>query len=139
MRFGAIDSDNTLLDGKSWENFLIYNTSYKTFMGAKLLRIRFDRIHGFIKTLDWPRYLVLFGPEIYSAIYGKINYTESEKTNIKYSINHIFAGIKVDSYNSLSVQKNIEYTIELTFLKELILIRQANQKVWHLLLLVFFK
>ena len=107
---------------------MIYNTSYKTFMGAKLLRIRFDRIHGFIKTLDWPRYLVLFGPEIYSAIYGKINYTESEKTNIKYSINHIFARIKVDSYNSLSVQKNIEYTIELTFLKELILIRQANQK-----------
>ena len=46
-------------------------------MGAKLLRIRFDRINGFIKTLDGTRYLVLFGPEIYSAIYGKINYTES--------------------------------------------------------------
>ena len=30
-------------------------------MGAKLLRIRFDKIDGFIKVHDKIRYLILFG------------------------------------------------------------------------------
>ena len=40
-----------------------YEISYKTFMGAKPLRIRFDEIDGFIKIYDGIRYLVLLGPE----------------------------------------------------------------------------
>ena len=64
--FDAIDinSDNILFDEKSYrtyENILIYDISYKTFMGAKPLRIRFDEIDGFIKIYDGIRYLVLFG------------------------------------------------------------------------------
>ena len=38
----AFDFDNILLDEKSYENVLIFDISYKTFMGAKPLRIRFD-------------------------------------------------------------------------------------------------
>ena len=43
-------------------------------MGAKPLRIRFDKIDGFINIYDGTRYLVLFGPERYNAIYDQIKY-----------------------------------------------------------------
>ena len=46
------DFDSILLDKISYENslenILIYVISYKTFMGAKSMRIRFDKIDGFI-------------------------------------------------------------------------------------------
>ena len=37
---------------KSYENTLIYGISYKIFMGAKPLRIRFNKIDRFIKIYD---------------------------------------------------------------------------------------
>ena len=53
-----------LLDKKlykeKYENILIYDISYKTLTGAKPLRIRFDKIGGFIKTHDKITYLELF-------------------------------------------------------------------------------
>ena len=72
MTVGDFDFD-ILLDEKlcenSHENIFIYDISYKNFMGAKPLRIRVDKIDGFIKIYDGTRYLVLFGPERYDAIY----------------------------------------------------------------------
>ena len=44
---------------KTSKNILIYNISYKTFMGSKPLHISFDEIDGFIKIHDGIRYLVL--------------------------------------------------------------------------------
>ena len=38
------DFDNALLDEKSYENVLIYDTSFKTLIGARPLRIRFTYI-----------------------------------------------------------------------------------------------
>ena len=38
------DSDYTLINKKSEETILIYNISYKTLIGSKPLRIRFDKI-----------------------------------------------------------------------------------------------
>ena len=59
-----IDFDNILLDEKSYknryENILIYDISYKTFMVAKPLRVRFDKISGFIKIYDGIKYLILY-------------------------------------------------------------------------------
>ena len=49
------DLCNILID---IENILIYNISYKTLMGAKPLRIRFDKKNGFIRVYDGTRYLV---------------------------------------------------------------------------------
>ena len=49
MRVGDIDSSDILLDEKWYENILIYKISSKTLMSAKALRIRFDKIDGFIK------------------------------------------------------------------------------------------
>ena len=51
IRVGDFDF-NILLEEKSYENsyktILIYDISYKTFIGAKPLRIRFDKDDGFI-------------------------------------------------------------------------------------------
>ena len=63
---------NILIDEKSYENILIYNISYKTLIGSKPLRIRFDKIDGFIRIYDGSKYLVLLGPEKYDAIYNRI-------------------------------------------------------------------
>ena len=56
-----------ILDQKSYKNILIYNISYKTLIGAKSLRIRFDKVNGYIRIYDGNRYLVLFGLEKYNA------------------------------------------------------------------------
>ena len=106
----VIDSDfsNILLNEKSYktyENILICDVSYKTFMGSKPLRIRFDEIDGFINIYDGIRYLVLFRPDLYDAIYNRIRYRFSEKSGITDSINHNFARIRLDSYNSLVLIK----------------------------------
>ena len=42
-------------------------------MGAKPLRIWFDKINGFIKFYGRVRYLVLFASEKYNATYDRIN------------------------------------------------------------------
>ena len=60
MRVRNIDSSDILLDEKSYENILIYEISSKTFMGAKPLRISFDKIDGFIKIYIGIRYLEIF-------------------------------------------------------------------------------
>ena len=46
---------------KKFENILAYDVSYKTFMGSKPLRVRFDKIDGFIKIYSGIRNSVLFG------------------------------------------------------------------------------
>ena len=78
-------------------------------MGAKPLQIMFDKIDGFSKIYDGTRYLVLFRPERYNAIYDKIRYLISEKSGITYSINHNFARIRIDSYNFLPLEKTLTF------------------------------
>ena len=38
------DFDSILLDEKSYKNILVYGISYKTLIGVKPLRIRFDKV-----------------------------------------------------------------------------------------------
>ena len=54
------DIDNILIDEKSRENILIYDISFKTLIGPKPLRVRFDKIDAFIRLYDGTRYFVLF-------------------------------------------------------------------------------
>ena len=70
-------------------------------MGSIPLRIRFDKIHGFIKRYDGIRYLVLLGHSWYGETCDGIKYLMCEKSSITDSINHKFAAIKIDSFNSL--------------------------------------
>ena len=55
----VIDIRDNLLEKKRGI-LLIYENSYKTFMGLIPLHIRLDEIDGFIKVYDGSRYLVLF-------------------------------------------------------------------------------
>ena len=74
-------------------------------MGPKPSRIRFNKRDGFIKIYDRIRYLVLYDCKGYNAIYDRIRYVISEKSGITDSINHNFARIRIDSYNSLPIEK----------------------------------
>ena len=78
-------------------------------MIAKPLRIRFDKIDGFIRVYDGSRYLVLFGREKYDFIYNRIRYLIRVKSGIKYVIYCNYAKIKVDSYDSLPLEKTITF------------------------------
>ena len=74
-------------------------------MRIRLLRIRFDKIDDFIRVYDRTRYLVLFRSEKCNSIYNKIRYLIGVKNGSTYVITHNYPKIKVDSYNSLPLEK----------------------------------
>ena len=84
---------------------MIYNISYKTLIDPKPLHIRFDKIDGFIWIYDGTTELTLFGSEKYDTIYNRIRYVISLKSGITYIFSHYFTKIKVDSFNSLPIEK----------------------------------
>ena len=86
---------------------LVYNISYKTLIGARPLRIRFDKIDKFIRVFDGIRYLLSFEGEKYDFIYNRIRYFIGVKIDITHVISHNYAKIKVDSYNSLPLEKTL--------------------------------
>ena len=73
------------------------------------MHIWFEKIDGFIKIYDGIRYLLLFDPESYDETYNRITYLISEKSGITDIINHNFARIRIDSYNSLPIE-NIDFS-----------------------------
>ena len=75
-------------------------------MGTKPLRIRFNKIDGFIKIYVEIRYLILYDYKRYNAIYDRIKYLISEKSGIIDSNNNNFSRIRIDSYNSLTLIKS---------------------------------
>ena len=90
------DLDNILMEGKSHKNILIYDISYKTLIGSKPLRIKFDKIDGWW-IYDGTRNLKLSGSEKYDSIYDIIRCLRSLKGGITYIFHQYFTKIKVDS------------------------------------------
>ena len=109
IKFEYFESDNILLGEQSYENILVYEILYKILIGKKPLRIGFDKIDGFIRVYDGTRHLVLFGPEKYNGTYDRIRYLISLKSGITYAISHNFAKIKIDSCDSVLLEKNIDF------------------------------
>ena len=72
-----------------------------------MVRIRFDKINGIIRIYDKTRYLTLFCTEKYDAIYDRIKYLISLKSSITYIFSHYLAKLKVDSYDSLPIEKTL--------------------------------
>ena len=99
------DLDNILIEGKTHENILIYDISCKTLIDSKPLRIRFDKIDGFIIIYDGTRYLILFGSEKHDNIYNRIIYFIALKSGITYTFYHHFAKIIVDSDDFLPIKE----------------------------------
>ena len=69
--------------------------------------IRFHKIDGIIRIYDKTRYLILFGTKKYDAVYSKTRYLISITSGITYIISHYFAKIKVDSCDSLPIEKTL--------------------------------
>ena len=99
IKIEGFDFDNILLDERSYKNILIYGILCKNLIGAKPLRIMFNKVDEFIRVYDGTRYLVLFGPEKYDAIYNRIKYVISQKNGITFVFSHNYAKIKIDSYD----------------------------------------
>ena len=89
-------------------------------IGAKPLRIRFDKIDEFTTVYDGTRYLVLLRPKRYDPIYNKIRYLLSPKSVVSHIFflsypffrnifANIFSKVKVDSYDSLALNIDFKY------------------------------
>ena len=76
IKIEDFDPENILIDEKSYENIFVYIISYKTLIDVKPLRIRFDKINGFIRVYDGTRYLLTAGK--LDSIYNKIRYKKEE-------------------------------------------------------------
>ena len=122
IKLEDFDLDNILIDEKSHKIILICDNSCKTLVVPKPLQIRFNKIYGFIRIYDGTRYLTLFGSENYDAIYNRIRYLISLKSSITYIFSHYFAKMKVDSYDSLPIEKR------LTLHNVIILIHKDKQR-----------
>ena len=96
-----------LIGRKSHENILVCDISWKTLIGAKLLRIRNDKVDGFIRVYDGTIFSVLFGGEKYDFISNSFTYPIRVKNGIAYVISHNYAIIKVDSYELLPLQESL--------------------------------
>ena len=74
------------MDEKLYENILVYEISYKTLFGSKPLRIRFDKIDGFIRVYDEIRYVTLLESIKYDASYSRTRYLIRQKFGITYVV-----------------------------------------------------
>ena len=76
--------------------------TFHTTTGPKPLRIRFDKIDGFIRVcVDEFRHLVLFYNELFDKICDKFLYLISGKSGNADGINPNFGEMRTDSYNYL--------------------------------------
>ena len=75
-----VNFSNTLQNKKLYENISVYKISYKTPVGPKLLRFMFDKIDGFIISLDGKiKHLIIFDYRLLDKIFEKIEYLISKK------------------------------------------------------------
>ena len=141
MRAWDIDIDTDfigiLLDEKlnkeRIENILIYDISYETSTGAKPLRIRYDKTDGFIKIHNKIRYSVLFDNWC-DKICGTIKYLLSKKkSGITDSINHNFSKIKIDSFDSLPIEKILTF-YNVIILTKSVVNKNKNEYYYNIIL-----
>ena len=64
---------------------------------AKHFRIMFHKVDRFVRIYDGTKYLVLFRPEKYDAIYSRIACLIRQKGDIASVIFHNYAKNKIDS------------------------------------------
>ena len=70
------------------------------------MNIRFDKIDGFIISLDGKiKHLILFDYGLFNKICDKIKNLISINSDNINNINHNFGKIRIDSYNSLPIKK----------------------------------
>ena len=96
---------------KSFKSYIVSSFSGKDFLTHS--------VNGFIRVYDGTRYLVLFGPEKYGAIYSRIRYLISLRSVNTYVISHNYAKSKF-VHMILSLYK--KYLLFIMFLVSRVLI-----------------
>ena len=99
---------------------MVYEISYETLIDPVPLSIKFNKIDGFIRIYDRPRYLTLFGFEKYDVIYDKIRYLISLKSGMTYIFSHYFAKLNFDSYDYLPKQIKLTLHHVITLIKSVL-------------------
>ena len=82
---------------------MIYNILYKTMIGARPLRVIFDKVDGFIRNYDGTKYLVLFDHERCNAIYDRIWYIVGLESGCPYTC----AKIKINSNDDFPLEETL--------------------------------
>ena len=67
----------------------------------------FDKVDGFIRDYDGTKYLVLFGLQKCSVIYGRIRYLIGLKSGITYVFPHNYAKNKFDSDDDMPLKETL--------------------------------
>ena len=113
---------------KNYTKMTWFMTFYiELLIGSKRLRIRFDKIDGFIRINDGNRYLTLFGSEKYGSIYNRTRYLVS----LKSSIPNIFFSL----LSSKSLPKEKILTLDnVIILIKLVINKDKNQYYYNILL-----
>ena len=96
---------------------MVYDISCKTL----ILRVRFDEVHGFITVYDGTRYLVFLTLKNMMP-YNRIRYLISD---ISYIFSHNYARTKIDSYDSLPLEKALTLHNVIILIKSVL---KKNQK-----------
>ena len=73
------------------------------------------------------------GPENYDVIYNRIRYVASLKSSITYIFSNYFAKIKVDSYDSLPIEKRLTLHNVIILIKS-VLNKDKNQYYYKICL-----
>ena len=81
---------------------MISGILYRTLIGTKSLRIRFNKIDGFVKVYDGTTYLTFLALKKWL---DTIRYLIGVTSGITYIFSHNYAKIKVDSHDSLPIEK----------------------------------
>ena len=93
---------------------------YKTtFMGSIPQRVRLDKIDKCIEMYGGIRYLVLLS-YLYDEIYNSIKCLIRKKSGITDSINYNFAIIRIDSNNSLPIEKKLTFHNAIMLIKSVV-------------------
>ena len=93
------------------------------------MHIRLNKRDGFIKTDNNIRHLVLFNYSYCDKISDKIKYLISEQSGITYSINHKFARIITDAYDSLPNEKILIFHNMINSLRQLLIRIKMNTTI----------
>ena len=117
MKIVDLDFKNILLDEKSYQNILVYHVSYKTFIGAKPLRIVLNKVDIFIRDNGGTKYLALQCSEKYYAIFNRIRYLITLKSHISYAFTHHCGKIKINSDDDLPIEKTLTLHNVFIFIK----------------------
>ena len=88
---------------------------------TKLQLVQNHYVLGFIIVLDGKsKHLVLFDHGLFNKICDKIKYFISKKSRIADIINYNFGKIRIDSCNSLPIEKVLTFHNVVTFIKSVV-------------------